>query len=229
VGEVSESLQLVSAPLPIAKVVNSYCILYARRLMSVSSVSHAHFVERTRVRVLVFQVEHLLFVVETSIVVAEFSLVEGLWLVVTESVGRADLVGVLIALSAPAGTIPVLAVHSVTGAKLLKGVLFEVVVLESCAGGVAMLGHILGEVKILRIVKDHAGVTIAEVAMGVHVRLVEAGPGRRVVVVAGVVCWVREMPGLGAESAASSLTSGIVGRNQSGIESSCREHILLLI
>jgi len=136
---------------------------------------------------------------------------------------------VLIALSAPAGTIPVLAVHGVTGAKLLEGMLFEVSVLERGAGRVAMLVHVLGEVEILRIVKDHFGVTIAEVAMGVHIGIVEAGPGCRVVVVSGVVCWVREMPGLGAESATSSLTSDIVLRNQSGIESSCAEHILLFI
>jgi len=109
-------------------------------------VSHALKVERACVRVLVFEIEHLLFVIETSIVVAELRLVEGLRLVVTESIGRADLVCVLIALSSPTGTIPVLAVHSVTGAKLLKSLLFKVSVLKRGASRVAMLVYVLSEV-----------------------------------------------------------------------------------
>lgn len=109
-------------------------------------MSHAHFVESTCVRVLVFEIEHLLFVIETSIVVTELRLVEGLRLVVAESVGRADLVCVLVALSSPTGTIPVLAVHGVTGAKLLKSLLFEVSILKSGASRVAMLVYVLSEV-----------------------------------------------------------------------------------
>lgn len=46
------------------------------------SVSHAHPVELTLVRVLVGKVEHLLFVIESAIIVAQLGLVEWLGLVV---------------------------------------------------------------------------------------------------------------------------------------------------
>jgi len=50
---------------------------------------------------------------------------------------------------------------------------------------------------------------------------VEAGPRGGVVVVSWVVCWVGEVPRLGSEPTASSLTSSIMLRDQSGIEPSC--------
>jgi len=67
----------------------------------VCSVSHAHFVKLTLLRVLVPEVENLLFVIEPTIVVTQVRLVERLWLVVSESVRSANLVSMLVAFGAP--------------------------------------------------------------------------------------------------------------------------------
>jgi len=62
-----------------------------------------------------------------------------------------------------------------------------------------------------------------------HFRVVEACPRRRVEVVSGVLVRVGEVPGLSSETAAPSLTSNIMRRDQSSVEPGSREHIFRLI
>jgi len=135
----------------------------------------------------------------------------------------------LVPLGAPAGAVPMLTVHRVARAELLKGVLLEVVILHSCASRISMLVHILGEVEILGGIESEIGIAVLVHGVGVHLGVVEAGSGGRLMVVSGVVAGVGEMPGLGSEPAASSLTSDIMLGDQRCVKSSCRENILCLI
>jgi len=182
-------------------------------------VSHAHSVELSLVRVLVSKIEHLLFMVEAAVVVAQLSLVEGLGLVVAQSVGGADLVGVLVALGAPAGAIPVLTVHGVARAELLECLLLKVSVFHGRSGRICVLVNVLGEVEVGRGVEDQVGIAGTEVGVRVDLGVVEAGPGGGLFVVCGVVAGVREMPCLGSEPARAGLTGDILLGDQRGVES----------
>lgn len=122
-----------------------------------------------------------------------------------------------------------LTVHRVARAELLESVLLEMGVLHAGAGGIGMLVHILGEVEILGLVEGEVGVTVLVDGVGMHLRVIEASAGSCLLVVSRVVAGVGEMPGLGSESAAASLTGDIVLGDQRCVESSGRENILWLI
>lgn len=164
-------------------------------------MGHTPTIEFSFVSVFVLLVKDDLFVVEPSIVVAQICLVEGLGLVVSLSVGSSQLVSVLVPLGAPSGAIPVLTVHGVTRAQLLERVLLEVVILERGPCRVAVLGDILRESEVLRLVEFEVRVTVTEVRVVVDLRLIEACAGRSLLVIGGVVAGVGEVPCLRAEAA----------------------------
>lgn len=189
-------------------------------------MGHASGVEHSFGSIFVLFVEDDLFVVESSVVVAQVGLMEGLGLVVSLSVGRSELIRVLVPLGAPAGAVPVLAIHGVAGAQFLERVLLKVVVFEGGSGWVAVLGDILGEAKVLGLVEFQGWVAVTEVGVIVDLGLIEAGTGSSLLVVGGVVGRVGEVPRLGAETAGSGLAGRIVLGDKIGIESGGRERVL---
>lgn len=95
--------------------------------------------------VLVLHIIHLLFAIEASVVATQRDLMERLGSVEALAVARAHLVCVLVLLSSPAGTIPVLAVHCVAGGDVLERVFFEVGVFHLGAAGLMMISRHLFE------------------------------------------------------------------------------------
>jgi hypothetical protein len=182
-------------------------------------VGHASGVEHSFGSVFVLFVKDDLFVVESSVVVAHIGLMEGFRLVVSLSVGGSELIGVLVPLGAPAGAVPVLAIHGVAGAELLECLLLKVVVFKSGSGGVAVLGDILGETEVLRRVEFQGWVAVTKVGVIVDLGLIEAGTGSSLLVVCGVVGRVGEVPRLGAEAAGSGLAGRVVLGDKISIES----------
>ena len=182
-------------------------------------MGHASGVEHSFGSVFVLFVEDDLFVVESSVVVTHVGLMEGLGLVVALSVGSSELIGVLVPLGAPAGAVPVLAVHGVAGAELLECLLLEVVVFERGSGGVAVLGDILGEHEVLGLVEFQVWVAVTQVGVIVDLGLIEASTGSSLLVVGGVVSGVGEMPRLGTETAGSGLAGLVVLGDKISIES----------
>lgn len=192
-------------------------------------MGHASGVEHSFGSVFVFFVEDDLFVVESSVVVAQIDLMEGLGLVVSLSVGGSELIRVLVPLGAPAGAVPVLAIHGVAGAELLQRLLLKVVVFEGSSGGVAVLGDILGETEVLGLVEFQVWVAVTQVGVIVDLGLIEAGTSSSLLVVGGVVGRVGEVPRLGAETAGSSLAGGVVLGDKISIESGGRERVLCCV
>ena len=82
------------------------------------------------VSVFVLDVEHSLLGVKSSVVIFECCLVEGFWLVKTVTIGSSNLVSVLVGLGAPARSVPVLSVFTVTTGELIQGFLLKVGVLS---------------------------------------------------------------------------------------------------
>ena len=163
-----------------------------------------------------------------AVVVAHVGLMEGLGLVVALSVGSSELIGVLVPLGAPAGAVPVLAVHGVAGAELLECLLLEVVVFERGSGGVAVLGDILGEHEVLGLVEFQVWVTVTQVGVIVDLGLIEASTGSSLLVIGGVVSGVGEVPRLGTETAGSGLAGLVVLGDKISIESICHYNIYLI-